>query len=619
MLTCQPLCSHKQVEHAFCSWRSKARKCEVGCIAQGLHDECIQAATGRRCGRPPPMASAPPLRKRAVAGKADEPQCRRRITQTGPARTIAIPSAPEEEPPPEELKLPATEIAIYEPVDDAFAYQLETERDRAAMEADLSELLPAVTPTEEYDLPTLEEATLAEVELVNTQREKGGSTTEWSEHWLGGGSFCFKLVKNGSNKQTVYYRLRDGRVVRSTADLMQEIAVLRGAVRESREDRVEDRLRAFAIFDRLAAQARSQAFLSEMLRARDTKARKASAAEQRALAAGIMRGDAISGLVYRASHSWRVNSLGRPLCYIGLTRGCLIYLDNNDVVWTLSYEWLLEKREKGHRMKARKEQRSICFASHLRVEGACWSFVIVYAYGVTVPEGCLHVVGGVQEIGVPQPLPSPPVMSDWEAVTSSLSNTETALIKAEGGTITDPWLGPTLNISTGGSGVPQSFSTLAQDVNNSLGFAMFMAAWELCHRPVEEGGLDRAPRVNVNDPDIVAGVNLSDMVNKICSHGQYLNGFPERREMLESLTPPFVFSRLDEKADELHAMVVEWIEFMGDDFDGTMPTHHTKGWKKLGLAWMRANSHGQIVKGRPKFKQMLLGLGVAPGLWCKWS
>ncbi len=37
-----------------------------------------------------------------------------------------------------------------------------------------------------------------------------------------------------------------------------------------------------------------------------------------------------------------------------------------------------------------------------------------------------------------------------------------------GGTITDPWLGPTLNISTGGSGPPpQSFSTLAQDVNNS--------------------------------------------------------------------------------------------------------------------------------------------------------
>lgn len=566
-------------------------------------------------------ASAASLRKRAGAGEADETQRRRRITQSATSCIIAIPPALEEvPPPPEELKPPATEIAIDPQSTGQFAYQVEADDHRASMLGCLDELLRTVPLAEEYAQPSLEEATLAEVELIRMLREKGGATTEWSDRYFGGGRFRYKLMKNGSKGQTLYFSLRDGRIVTSTLDLMQELAVLRGAVRESREERVEDRLRAFASFDRLAAQARQKAFLSEMLQARGTTARKASAAEQHALADGILCGNAISGLVYRGSHSWRINSLGRPLCYIGLTRGCLIYLDDNGVVWMLSYEWLLERRVKGHRMRARKEQRSICFASHLRIEGECWRLAIVYAYGVSVPAGCLHLVDGVAEIGVPQPLPSPPVMSSWEAVTSSLSSTEMALIAAEGGVLTDPWLGPTLNISTGGSGVPQIFSTLAQDVNNALGFAMFAAAWELCPRPVEEGGLGRAPRVGgVAEPDIVAGVNLSYMVKAICSDGQYLNGFPERRQMLEDLTPPFVFSRLDPKADELHAMVVAYLESMGDDFDGAMPSNRHSGWEKLGQAWAHANSHGTVVKGRPKLKQILLGLGVAPGLWCEWS
>ena len=50
-----------------------------------------------------------------------------------------------------------------------------------------------------------------------------------------------------------------------------------------------------------------------------------------------------------------------------------------------------------------------------------------------------------------------------------------------------------------------------------------------------------------------------------------------------------------------------------------MPTKHSKVWKKLGVAWANANSLGTVVKGRPKLRQILLGLGVAPGLWCKWS
>ena len=60
MLTCDPRCTHKQVEHAFCSWRSKDRRCEVGCIASGLHDDCIQKATGRRRGQAPPETAQPP-------------------------------------------------------------------------------------------------------------------------------------------------------------------------------------------------------------------------------------------------------------------------------------------------------------------------------------------------------------------------------------------------------------------------------------------------------------------------------------------------------------------------------------------------------------------------------
>ena len=120
------------------------------------------------------------LRKRAEAGMAEESQSqpqaqrRRRIT-SAPPRTIAIPSALEEVPPPPEQKPPAPEIAIHEQSTSEFAYQVEPDEDRASMLGSLDALLHTVPTAEEYAQPSLEEATRAEVELIRTLREKGGS------------------------------------------------------------------------------------------------------------------------------------------------------------------------------------------------------------------------------------------------------------------------------------------------------------------------------------------------------------------------------------------------------------------------------------------------------------
>ena len=220
-----------------------------------------------------------------------------------------------------------------------------------------------------------------------------------------------------------------------------------------------------------------------------------------------------------------------------------------------------------------------------------------------------------------QPLPSPPVFGTAEDVTKFVSETEISLIDAEGGVVTDAWGGPTLNISSGGSGVPVSFSSTDHDHGAALTFSLFCALWELSHKPVEMGGLGRAPRIvsNAGQADILMGMNISHMARSIASLGTHISGRPERRQMLAELEPPFIFDRHGAVAEELEQLVIAYKESKGDAWDGTIPQGDGTNANRLQRLWTLANKHGNVVSGRPELKERLLKMGVKPGKWSAYA
>ena len=58
-----------------------------------------------------------------------------------------------------------------------------------------------------------------------------------------------------------------------------------------------------------------------------------------------------------------------------------------------------------------------------------------------------------------------------------------------------------------------------------------------------------------------------------------------------------------------------YVEEQGDKFNGKLPSN---GRTTLGNQWMKANNHGQIVRGRPALRAKLAALGVAPGKWSRY-
>ena len=265
----------------------------------------------------------------------------------------------------------------------------------------------------------------AQGKVLESSLEKGMDPTGWCRRTGGqqpggrqcclGDSHCFKLVKNGAKRPTLLFRTKDKRVLETRAALQREVAKLNSEVAVPREGRTEQRLASFAAHDRAAALNRRQLWMSTWLEKRErynptpkphalppstphpsprtiiinsqpryATSRMADDAELWSVATDILSGAVVTGLVYRARHLSRLNTLGRPLCYVGLTRGIGLYLDEAGVVHALSYEYFLGRRKSGHIGKSRKEQRSLCFASHLGMEPESWTFEIVYPFGVQV-------------------------------------------------------------------------------------------------------------------------------------------------------------------------------------------------------------------------------------------
>ena len=204
-------------------------------------------------------------------------------------------------------------------------------------------------------------------------------------------------------------------------------------------------------------------------------------------------------------------------------------------------------------------------------------------------------------------------------MTSFVSTHEVGLIDAEGGVMRDPVGGPTLNLASGGAGVPgQTFASWGEETSSALVFGLFCAFWELAHRPEDEGGLGRPIRRggSLHEPDVMMGLNMSNLAYSIASHGCHVSGRPERLEQLAALNPPFVWSMPDAKAEEFEALIVAYVKEKGDAFDGKLPSGDGT---RLGRMWDHANRNGQIVSGRPQLRERLRRLGVQSGPWSDYT
>ena len=432
-----------------------------------------------------------------------------------------------------------------------------------------------------------------------------------------GGNFCFRFVKNGKRKPNIVVRTPDQRECRSLTTLRDELNQLQGEATTVREGAVAARLQAYAKVDHDGNLTKRALWKARWLEQRDRVATesKGDNAELHRLAGVIKDGKAYGAIVYRARHLTWLNLLGRPLCYVGLTRGVMVFLDEDGTIWLLTYDYLKARRWNGHLSKSKTELRTICFASHLGADPASWVCDTIYAHGSVVPADCVtYDMSGKKLIGEPL-LPEVPVLSTYAAVTTSVSATEIKLIAAEGGTMQSPVDGPTLNISSGGSGsCGGDMSTVSEEFVDAYAFSAFCAAYEIFHLPVEQGGFGRAPRINCENPDIFWGVNLTSMCHHISSDGSYLAGRPEREEVLRNLEPPFIFSRHDATADAFYERARAYVEAQGDKFDGKLPKDNTT----LGQQWKRVNIDGMIVRGRPELRAKLAALGVDPGMWSRY-